>query len=55
MSLLHVTAYKTTLGLSKEMILIHFPNNLPCLIKNKIRQLTLPGEEESSSIFGEVK
>lgn len=27
MSLMYVTAYKTTLGLSKEMIFIHFPNN----------------------------
>lgn len=27
MSLMYVTAYKTTLGLSKEMIFIHFSNN----------------------------
>lgn len=54
MSLLYVTTYKTILGLSKEMI---FTSQiiLPYIIKNKIRQLTLPGEEESNYIFGEMK
>lgn len=51
---MYVTTYKTTLGLSKEMKFIHFPNNFTLFNQKQNRQSTLPGKEESNYIFGEI-
>lgn len=54
MSLMYVTAYKLLLVFPKRWYSFTSQIILPYLIRNKIRQSTLPGKEESNYIFGEI-